>query len=144
MTLRLVDGTNLTLNEIMPLWPDIMACIAKYCERFEDEETPQHIIDQISYGLRRMWLVLNEEGKVVLVPITAIETIEGTGLKQLFLAECGGSRLKEAMPLLDEIEQWAKREHGVSRARFIARKGWTDYLQPLGYRPTAIVFDKEL
>ena len=57
-----------------------------------------------------MWLVLDEEDKVVLVPITAIETCDATGIKQLLLAECGGSRLKEAMPLLADIEQWAKHE----------------------------------
>jgi len=144
MTLKLIDSTYLTVQEISPHWPAIMACIEKYCARFNTEETPDHVLDEVATGQRRMWLVEDEEGRVVLVPITSIETIEGTGMKQLFLAECGGERLKEAMPLLAEIEQWAKQEHGVSRARFIARKGWTSYLEPLGYKSTAIVFDKEL
>jgi hypothetical protein len=144
MTLRLVDSTPLTYAEIDRHWPDITACIEKYCHRFHEEETPQHVLDEVAQGHRRMWLVLDENDKVVLVPITSIETIAGTGMKQLFLAECGGERLKEAMPLLREIEVWAKQEHGVERARFIARKGWTDYLIPLGYKARAIVFDKEL
>jgi hypothetical protein len=144
MTLKLVDSTYLTHEEIDPLWPDIVACIEKYCDRFRAEETTGHVLDEVATGQRRMWLVTDEDDKVVLVPITSIETVEATGMKQLLLAECGGSRLAEAMPLLAEIEQWAKQEHDVSRARFIARKGWTDYLQPLGYKPTAIVFDKEL
>ncbi len=144
MTLRLIDSTHLSLEEIEPLWSDIVACIEKYCERFAIEETPQNVIDDVSTGDRRMWLVLDEEGRVVLVPITAIETLKATGHKRLMLAECGGSRLAEAMPLLAEIEAWARDEHGAGSARFIARKGWRDYLEPLGYKAKAIVYDKEL
>jgi hypothetical protein len=144
MTLKLVDSTNLDPTQMAPHWPNILACIEKYCDRFGEEETPEHVIGEVAKGNRRMWLVLDEEDKVVLVPITSIETLDATGLKQLLLAECGGTRLKEAMPLLGQIEDWARQEHGAERARFIARKGWTDYLTPLGYKATAIVFDKEL
>ena len=144
MTLRLVDSTFLDEDQMEPHWPAIIECLKKYCARFADEETVPHILSDVSQGDRRMWLVLDEEDKVVLVPITAIETHGATGMKQLLLAECGGARLKEAMPLLDQIEQWAKNEHDALRARFIARKGWTGYLEPLGYKAKAIVFEKEL
>ena len=144
MSLTLLDATHLSLAEIEPMWPDILACIEKYCARFAVEETPQNVIDDVASGERRMWLVLDEDGKVVLVPITTIETMKATGHTRLLLAECGGSRLEEAMPLLETIEQWAKAEHGAASARFIARKGWRDYLEPLGYRAKAIVYDKEL
>jgi len=144
MSLRLVDSTFMGLDEIQQYWDDIVVCVEKYCARFHDEETPENVISEVARGDRRMWLVMDEDDKVVLVPITAIETSTATGNKRLLLAECGGSRLKEAMPLLDEIEQWAKAEHGVKTARFFAREGWTDYLEPLGYKAKAIVFDKEL
>lgn len=142
--LKLIDSTSLTEEQMQPHWPDILACLQKYCDRYPDEETPQNMVNDVMKGDRRMWLVLDEQDKVVLVPITGIETLNATGMTMLLLAECGGSRLKEAMPLLSQIEDWAKREHGAKQARFYARKGWTDYLVPLGYRPKAIVFEKEL
>jgi len=142
--LKLLDATPLTETQLRPYFTDIVACLQKYCDRFPNEETPLNIIEDVLKGDRRMWLVVDEEDHVVLVPITAIETFKATGFTQLLLAECGGSRLKEAMPLLEQIEDWAKREHGARQARFYARKGWTGYLEPLGYRPKAIVFEKEL
>jgi hypothetical protein len=142
--LRLVDSTYLTEEEIAPHLGSIMVCLEKYCARFPKEETPQNMLASVIKGDRRMWLVMDENDQVVLVPITSIETLNANGRSQLFLAECAGSRLKEAMPLLAEIERWAKETHGVWRARFVARKGWTDYLEPLGYKAKAIVFDKEL
>jgi hypothetical protein len=142
--LTLVDATNLSEEQMQPYWQDIFNCLQKYCDRYPNEETPQNMINDVMQGYRRMWLVLDEDGKVVLVPITGIETLNATGMKMLLLAECGGSRLKEAMPLLAEIEHWAKREHGAKQARFYARKGWTAYLEPLGYKAKAIIFEKEL
>jgi len=142
--LKLVDATNLNSEAIAPHWPNIMACLQKYCDRFPKEETPENMLEDVARGKRRMWLVLDEQDQVVLVPITGIETLNGTGMKMLLLAECAGARLKEAMPLLADIEHWATREHGARVARFYARKGWTPYLEPLGYKATAIVFEKEL
>lgn len=142
--LTLIDATHLTAEQIVPYWEDIIRCLRKYCDRFPEEETPENIVSEVMKGDRQMWLVLDEDNHVVLVPITAIETLTATNLKQILFAECGGSRLKEAMVLLADIENWAIREHGVNRARFIARKGWTGYLEPLGYRAKAIVFEKEL
>lgn len=142
--LRLIDSTHWDEAQIAPHWPEIIACLEKYCARFAREETPQHMLAEVAKGDRRMWLVLDENDKVVLVPITEIETLCATGLKQLLCAEIGGSRLKEAMPLLAEIEQWAKENHAAERARFVARKGWTPLLEPLGYKAKAIIFEKEL
>ena len=142
--LTLLDSSHLSAEQIAPYWADILLCLQKYCDRFPLEETPQNILGEVMRGDRQMWLVLDENDHVVLVPITAIETHNATGMKQLLLAECGGSRLKEAMSLLTDIEQWAKETHAAERARFIARKGWTGYLEPLGYKAKAIVFEKEL
>lgn len=143
MTLRIVDSTYMGLEEFAKYWPDTLACLTKYCERFPEEETVEHITHEIYSGDRRLWLILDEDDRVVLTPVTAIQTIEATGLKQLLLAECAGSRLEEAMPLLDTIEEWARREQGINRVRFIGRKGWSAYLQRQGYRQTAVIFEKE-
>lgn len=144
MSLSIVDSTHLSLDEISEHWPEIRACFEKYCARFPKEETPEHMLDEVAQGNRRMWLVKDEAGRVILVPITMIETLDATGMKQLVLAECSGSRLAEAMPLLAEIESWAKTEHDVERVRFVGRKGWSNLLIPLGYKLVSVIFEKEL
>jgi len=133
---------HMTAEEMQPLWPDILACLEKYCARFKGE-TPQNIISECAKGKRQLWLCLDGE-KVVLTPITEIETITATGKKQLLLAEVGGSRLTECMPLLAEIEAWAKKVHGVETARLVGREGWKRILPEFGYAPTARIFEKRL
>lgn len=141
--LKLTDSTHLGFDAIAPHWAEIIDCLQKYCDRYPQEETVSHMIEEIAKGNRRMWLVKDEDGKVVLVPITMIERLDHTGMTMLVLAECSGARLKEAMPLLADIEQWAKDEHHANRARFIGRKGWDRYLAPLGYREVSRIWEKE-
>ncbi|MGO4843850.1 hypothetical protein AB4144_67380, partial [Rhizobiaceae sp. 2RAB30] len=78
--------------------------------------TISNIIKECAEGGRQLWLVTDETGRVILTPITQIVAIDATGKKQLLLAEVGGERLRECMPLLKEIEEWAAREHGVTES----------------------------
>lgn len=142
LTIRL--STTMTAEEMAPLWPSIVTCLEKYCARFSDQETVGHMLQQIMAGHRQLWLVQDEAGRVVLTPITEIVRNDATGKQYLLFAECGGERLREAMPLMREIEEWAKREHGVTEAQFIGRKGWTKLLEPLGYKPKAVIWEKSL
>lgn len=141
LTLRLTS--SMTAEEMAPHWPAIIECLEKYCRRFDDE-TVSNIIKECARGKRQLWIVLDETGAVILTPITEIVTIDATGEKRLALAECGGSRLKECMPLLKEIEAWAAREHGAVKSGIVARKGWKPLLEPLGYKPKAVLWQKEL
>jgi hypothetical protein len=88
--------------------------------------------------------VEDEAGRVILTPITEIVSIDATGETRLNLAEVGGERLADCMPLLEQIEEWARCEHGAKRAALTGRKGWKRLLEPLGYRPTAVIWQKEL
>lgn len=133
---------DMTAEEMKPLWPGVMACLEKYCARFPNE-TPENIIAECAAGKRQLWLCL-DGAEVVLTPITEIETINATGKKQLLLAEVGGSRLPECMPLLSEIEAWAKKVHGAETARLVGREGWKRILPEFGYAPTARIFEKRL
>lgn len=141
LSLRLTSSMN--AEEMAPLWPAIIECLEKYCRRFDDE-TVSNIIKECAQGRRQLWIVQDDTGAVILAPITEIVTVNATGEKRLSLAEVGGSRLKECMPLLHGIEQWAAREHGAAKSGIIARKGWKPLLEPLGYKPKAVLWQKEL
>lgn len=134
----------MTASEMAPLWPGIVACLERYCRRFADEETVGHILKQCADGHRQLWIVTDQAGRVVLTPVTEIVTIDATGKKQLLLAEVGGERLAECMPLLQKIEDWAAREHGATQSQLVGRKGWKRLLEPLGYHETAVIWRKGL
>jgi hypothetical protein len=53
---------------------------------------------------------------------------------------CGGSDMQRWLPLIDQIETYAKRE-GCVRARIYGRKGWLRVLE--GYEQKHIIMDKE-
>lgn len=141
LTIRLT--THLSTDEMAPIWADIIACLEKYVDRFPDE-TVSNIIKQCANGRRQLWIIQDETGRVILTPITEITVDDATGAKTLVLAEVGGSRLRESMPLLAEIEDWAKREHGADKARLIGRDGWMRLLPRFGYQPEARIYSKGL
>lgn len=143
MPLTLKNSSTMTADEMAPHWPDIFECLGKYCRRFDDETVP-NIIRECFEGKRTLWLVFDETGRVILAPITEIVTVNATGERRLALAEVGGTRLKESMSLLREIEEWAAREHGAVKVGIVARKGWKPLLEPLGYKAKAVLWQKEL
>ncbi|QAZ46763.1 hypothetical protein [Mesorhizobium sp. Pch-S] len=137
------NATEMSADEMAPYWADIRTCLAIYCKRFSGEETVENILSECLEGKRTLWLCLDGD-EVVLTPITEIVTINATGKKQLILAEVGGSRLKECLPLLDDIERWAKEVHGVEEAQLVGRKGWGRLLPELGYAEKARIYRKAL
>lgn len=137
------NTSNMSAEEMAPYWPGIVACLDTYCRRFSDEETTVNILKECAEGKRTLWLCLDGD-EVVLTPVTEIVTVNATGRKRLVLAEVGGSRLGECLPLLEQIEEWAKRVHGVAEAQLIGRKGWARLLPAYGYSEKAIVFEKRL
>lgn len=143
MTFTIRHTGHLTAEEMAPLWPDIISCLEKYVARFPDE-TVSNIIKQCANGRRQLWIIQDETGSVILTPITEITIDDATGAKTLVLAEVGGSRLRESMPLLKEIEAWARHEHGAEKARLIGRDGWMRLLPRFGYQPEARIYSKGL
>ncbi|PSH64657.1 hypothetical protein [Phyllobacterium sophorae] len=144
MTLTLKNTQHMTTEEMEPHWPEIIACITKYCDKFPDEETVEHALGQCFRGERQLWLILDEESKVVLTPITEIITLASNGKKILMYAQAGGSRIEDALPLMSEIEEWAKQEHGVTQAHWWGRKGYRKLLGDYGFNESIVVFKKDI
>lgn len=142
--MRIDLTTGMTQEDMAPLWPGIVRCLEKYVARFPDEETVQNILLQCATGRRQLWVVRDEDGAVVLAPVTEIVKNDATGKVRLVCAEVGGERLGEALPLLETIERWAKREHGATESDLIGRRGWDRLLKPRGYQLAAQIFRKGL
>lgn len=142
LSIRLTS--DMSAEEMEPLWPSILDCLAKYCRRFPQDETIENIIRKLMEGKRSLWIVQDEQGRVVLTPITEIVEVDATGVKRLVFSEVGGSRIKDAMPLIKEIERWAIEEHGCTEFDFVGRKGWEPFLAPYGFKQEAVIWRKGL
>lgn len=61
--------------------------------------------------------------------------------KVCVITACGGSDMRRWLPLIDQIEAYARAE-GCKRVRIYGRKGWLHVLD--GYEEKHIIMDKEL
>lgn len=89
-------------------------------------------------GHALLWLAWNGEA-IEAVAATALHPTEG-GLVCSILA-CGGSDMRRWLPLIEQIETYAKAE-GCARCRIVGRKGWLAVLN--GYHETSVILTKEL
>lgn len=89
-------------------------------------------------GSALVWLAWNGESIEAAAATALIPT--DAGLVCAVLA-CGGKDMARWLPLLDQIEQWAKIE-GCVRSRIVGRKGWLKALP--AYREKHVVIEKEL
>ncbi|MEP7454303.1 hypothetical protein [Phyllobacterium sp. SB3] len=142
--LTLINTHTMSAEEISPYWNDIVSCIAKYCDKFPDDETIENVIGQCARGERQLWLIIDELDNVVLTPITEIITLASNGKKILMYAQAGGSRIEDALPLMSEIEEWAKKEHGVTQAHWWGRKGYRKLLGDYGFSESIVIFKKDI
>ncbi len=61
--------------------------------------------------------------------------------KVCVITVCGGSDMRRRLPLIDQIETYA-RDEGCTRVRIYGRKGWLHVLD--GYEEKHVIMDKEL
>lgn len=140
LTIKLTSG--MSAEEMKHYWPDILQCMEKYCKRFPNDESVANIIRKCAEGKRQLWIVCDENDRVVLTPITEVVTVDATGVKRFVFSEVGGSRIKDAMPMIEEMERWAREEHGCTEFDFVGRKGWERLLAPYGFKPQAVIWRK--
>src|SRR5262245_38613617 len=89
-------------------------------------------------GRSLLWLAWN--GRAIESAAATILINSEVG-KVCIITVCGGSDMKRWLPLIGQIENYAKRE-GCARVRIYGRKGWLRVLD--GYKPEHIIMDKEL
>ena len=119
------------------IWPHARDLLKAACRRtalcaFADIEA------DILSGRSLLWLAWN--GRAIEAAAATILVNSDTA-KVCIITVCGGRRMTGWLPLLGEIEAYAKRE-GCTRMRIFGRKGWLRVLH--GYEPTHIIMDKDL
>jgi hypothetical protein len=123
-------------QRMQEIWPHVSGLIRSAIERtglsaFSDVEY------DLLFGDALLWLAWSDHIEAV-----AATTLNDTDAgKVCIITACGGTDMHRWLPLLDEIEAYAKAE-GCKRTRIIGRKGWLRVLS--GYQAKHVIMDKEL
>ena len=124
-------------RRVHEIWPHVSPLLRAACNRtklnaFTDIEA------DILAGRSLLWMAWN--GCAVEAAAATI-LINSEAGKVCIITVCGGRDMKRWLPLIEQIESYARRE-GCARVRIYGRKGWLRVLD--GYEQEHIIMDKEL
>lgn len=146
MAVRVVNGSAADWNDMERHWPGIVANFEKLARRFPTDITVERLKADIGVGQdvarRVLWLVLDDD-KLLATALTAIETIDCTGVRIARLMDLAGQNVKAwAEPLASALEAWGD----MNQVDFYAvegRPGWGFVLEKIGYRKHAVLWRKQ-
>ena len=124
-------------ERVHQIWPHVRDLLKAACRRtnlnaFADIEA------DIRSGRSLLWLAWN--GRAIEAAAATILINSDTG-RVCIITVCGGREMNRWLPLLAEIEAYARRE-GCTRVRIFGRKGWLRVLDD--YEQKHIIMDKDL
>ena len=122
---------------VREFWPHVCPLLKAACRRtklnaFADIEA------DILAGRSLLWLAW--DGRTVEAAAATILINSEIG-RVCIITLCGGSDMKRWLPLIEQIEAYARNE-ACKRVRIYGRKGWLRALD--GYEEKHIIMDKEL
>lgn len=114
--------------------PSIVANIQRIVDEVPEQMTVAWLLDEVNAGRQDLWLAYDTSAPVdvLMVAFTAIMHYPATGYTFCRLVGLGGDRLDEVLPLLDEIEVWARLQ-GAQELEPVGREGWARVLKDRGY-----------
>lgn len=124
-------------QRIHDIWPHVSPLLRAACFRtglnaFSDIET------DVLGGSSLLWIAWNGHGIEAAAATVLINSEIG---KVCVITVCGGSGMKRWLPLIGQIENYAKSE-GCTRVRIYGRKGWLRVLDD--YEQKHLIMDKEV
>ncbi len=118
-------------------WPHVSPLLKAACQRTKLNAFADIEADILS-GRSLLWMAWN--GRAVESAAATILINSEIG-KVCIITVCGGSDLERWLPLIDQIEGYAKAE-GCKRLRIFGRKGWLYVLD--GFEAKHVIMDKAL
>jgi hypothetical protein len=124
-------------DDIYWIWPQVSPWIEAAMKR-GDLGKFSEVEKEVTNGGALLWLVC--DGPMIDAAIVTQIAIVESG-KVCTIIACGGTGVMRALPLLNQIEDYARRE-GCRKMRVMGRKGWARALKQ--YQQKRVVLDKEL
>jgi hypothetical protein len=123
--------------QVHQFWPHVSPFIrsAMYCGRISDFVG---IECAVHAGRALTWIVWNGS-QIKAAVVTELSTANGD--RYCTIVACGGEQRDQWLPLIGELESYAKRE-GCKAMRIYGRRGWQRVLPD--YKPARVILEKEL
>jgi hypothetical protein len=122
---------------IRKFWPHVLPLIAAAMKRGGITDLAD-VERAVLGGHALVWIAWNGAA-IKAAAVTQLSTVNGE--RMCTIVACGGSDSKEWLPLLAELERYAKAEH-CRAMRIFGRRGWERLLPD--YKPARVLLEKEL
>ncbi len=132
-----VDLVCVDPKRVHDVWSHVSVLLKAACCRTKLNAFADIEADVLS-GRSLLWIAWNNRTIEAAAATILIDSEIG---KVCIITVCGGNQMKRWLPLIDQIEAYAKAED-CKRVRIYGRKGWLHVLD--GYREKHIIMDKEL
>jgi hypothetical protein len=119
----------------------ITAHLKKYADAFPTDATVESLFRDITEGRRVLWLVMDGDD-VVCIALTEV-VLSDLGIPYGRIVAISGDRGVEAVPLIAEVEDWARSKGAVKMQQF-TRLGMGKKLREQGYTGNLMLVEKEL
>jgi hypothetical protein len=128
-------------KQVHLLWPIVAPLLRKAIAR-TGLSAFREIERDILQGHALLWLAVSGEGSAAAIDAVASTSLQETDAGNVcVITACAGARMSRWLPLIEQIETYAKNE-GCTCIRIFGRKGWLRALD--GYRAKHIIMDKEI
>ena len=145
MPLRIELLHQWTPERVAEALPSIIECAKRIVAEHPDEMTLGSLYQGVASGDTLLWLVTDDDEPniAILTVYTTLRHYTATGITFVEITGIAGDHIHEALPLLDEIEDWAAANH-AQKIIVKGREGWTKLLRERGYSKTSAVLAKAI
>ena len=124
------------------VWKDVDGILKRAVDTVKDKSEVIDILTGIYEGMYVLWVVMNEDDKIVAAFTTRL--IQYPRRRALALDWVGGTQMKEwEDQLIDTMKRYGN-ESGCSHLEGYGRKGWGRALKKYGFYPEYIAYRMEL
>jgi hypothetical protein len=134
-----------TPERVAEALPSIIECAKRIVAEHPDEMTLGSLFHAVMFGETLLWIVFDEDepNVAVLTVYTTLRHYIATGIAFVEITGIAGDHIHEALPLLDDIEDWAAANH-AAKVIVKGREGWVRLLRDRGYSKTSAVLAKAI
>lgn len=133
---------NMTREQVEPHKPAILALFSKLERRFPTDLTVHALCEHADTGRRDLWLILDGE-RLLAAAMTAVETIDATGVRILRMLDLAGQDISAWAAELGRVVEAHGDEQNVDFYAIEGREGWGPVIEPMGYRKHAVLWRKQ-
>lgn len=133
--------TDINSQDVGLVWPLVEAHLQGALERSTGEYLMEDIIQGLSLGYFRLWVVYDKRKKILASAVC--EMREFPRKKICFILLMGGEGMEDWLDSIWAIEDWAK-QNGADAVAAYTRPGISKVLKGQGYSSPYIVVQKEL